>query len=120
MKQFYRSLCTPLAALTFVTAGPLPMAQAAMVPTQQVLAPADVAPDRDRVGGFLARDDVRNQMMRLGVSPEEAAQRVAALSDAEISRLNGTLMNQPAGGDVVGILIIILIVLGIVFLVQRV
>ena len=113
----------PLAALTFVTAGPLPMAQAAMVPTQQVVnavAHLDVSPERERLGGFMARDDVRNQMMRLGVNADEAAQRVAALSDSEVSRLAGTLQNQPAGGSVIGILLVILIVLGIVFLVQRV
>ena len=45
---------------------------------------------------------------------------IAALSDSEVSRLAGTLQNQPARGSVVGILLVILIVLGIVFLVQRV
>lgn len=113
----------PLAALTFMTAGPLPAAQAAMVPTQQVIeaaTPTDMTQQRERLGAFLAREDVRNQMMGLGVNADEAAKRVAALSDAEVKRLSGTLGVEPAGGSVVGILVIILIVLGIVFLVQRV
>ncbi|MBM4437833.1 MAG: hypothetical protein FJ029_11505 [Actinobacteria bacterium] len=51
--QFARALCAPLAALMFVVAGPLPMAQAAMVPTNQVLQAAEpvnpAATDRERL-----------------------------------------------------------------------
>ncbi len=63
--RLMQAVCAPLAALMFVIAGPLPMAHAAMVPTEQVLrsadqaAPANVATDRERLATFLAREDVR-------------------------------------------------------------
>lgn len=119
--RLLQSLCMPLAAVTFFTAGPLPAAQAAMVTTEQVFqanTPADVSSARERLGGFLARDEVRKEMTGFGVDPDEAAQRVAALSDAEVARLAGTLQDQPAGG-VIGVLLVILIVVAIVVLVQR-
>jgi hypothetical protein len=123
MNRIFQSLCLPVAALTFITAGPMTAAQAAMVPTQQVLgavAPADVSSDRDRLGNLMARDDVRRELIRLGVDADEANQRIAALSDAEVKRMVGTLDAAPAGGSIVGILLIVLIVLGIVYMARRV
>src|SRR5215213_10050165 len=50
--RFSRALCAPLAALMFVVSGPLPSAQAAMVPTDQVVRAApqvDASVDRERL-----------------------------------------------------------------------
>ena len=52
---------------------------------------------RTQVAAVLARDDVRTQMQALGVDAEEAAARLAALSDAEVERLGARLGDLPAG-----------------------
>ena len=118
-----QAVCAPMAALMFVTAGPLPMARAAMVPTEQVLRSADqatpvnVATDRERLATFLAREDVRRQMQSLGVDPSEATQRVAAMSDAEVVRVVGKLDQIPAGAGLLGTLIWAVVVIAIILLI---
>lgn len=104
-----------VAAVTFAistVAAPLP-ASAGMVSTDQVIAETVTATDRARVVDFLARDDVARQMIEHGVDPAETAERVAALSDAEIARIAGQIDTLPAG-EGVGALIAIA---GIVFVV---
>ena len=60
---------------------------------------------------FLARDDVRQAILGQGVSPQAAAERVAAMSDTEVAQLAGRVEQAPAGGDVLGILFTVFIVL---------
>lgn len=61
---------------------------------------------------WLQRDDVRQQMTRLGVSGDQAVERVAALSDEEVLRLHGKIdQAQAAGNGVVGALIFIFVLL---------
>lgn len=92
-------------------------AYAAMVTTEQMVS-AQAEQTRDaqlaQVQGFLARADVKQQLEALGVAPELADQRVAALSDAELQHLSKTIGEQPAGGDVIvvlGVIFVVLIVL---------
>ena len=66
------------------------------------------------VRNSLARDDVRQAMLRLGADPLQADARVASLSDAEVMKLQGQLDRLPAGGDalaVVGVVFIVLLIL---------
>lgn len=86
--------------------------QAAMLPTQAMLSSAEVQQQRDSVADFMARDDVRQQLQRFGVDPQQASERVAALSDAEIADLNGRIADLPAAGsDVIGVLLFLFILL---------
>ena len=61
------------------------------------------------------RDDVRRQMVALGVEPAEAAARAAALSDPKVREIAGQLDRLPAGqsavGAVVGAALLIFLVL---------
>jgi hypothetical protein len=50
-------------------------------------------------------------MLGQGVSPQAALERVAALSDGEVAQLAGRIDQAPAGGDVLGILFTVFIVL---------
>lgn len=93
----------------------VPMAQAALVGTEQVVATAahGQAADeaRQRLVALLARDDVAAQLQRHGVDAAQARERVAALSDAEVMQLNGQIDQVPAGGDVLGIAVFVFLVL---------
>ncbi len=60
---------------------------------------------------LLARDDVQTQLVTLGVDPTEAMARVNSMTDDEITALTGNLENLPAGGDALGTLALIFIVL---------
>jgi cytochrome c1 len=115
MPQLRRRVALALALVLFALTGPVDAARAALVTTEQAIAGQVAAGDRDRVAAFLARGDVRAQMVALGVDPAEAAQRVAGLSDAEVQRIAGHLDQLPAGqsaiGAVVGAVVIIFLVL---------
>lgn len=70
------------------------------------------ATQRAELVTWLDREDVRQQMTELGVSPTQAMARVASLSDAEVSRLAGEIETSPAAGNgVVGAIVFIFLVL---------
>jgi hypothetical protein len=94
-----------MVAVMLVIAGPLGAARAALVPTEQVVAARSVAADRAQVAAFLGRDDVRRQMVALGVDPAEAEARLAGLSDSDVRTIAGQLDRLPAGQSAVGALI---------------
>src|SRR5687768_13800549 len=71
----------------------------------------DLSGERARVTTFLEREEVRAQLAAKGVSLADAKARVAALSDEEVGRLAGQIDSLPAGGDVLGILLTVFIVL---------
>jgi hypothetical protein len=114
-RQLRRGVALVLAVVVFVISMPQDVAQAALVTTEEALAAGDGAADRARVLAFLDRAQVREQIVALGVDPNEAAARVAALSDAQVRELAGQIDQLPAGqsaiGAVVGAIVIIFLVL---------
>lgn len=115
LRQLRRGVALVLALVMFVISMPLGVAQAALVSTEEVLAAGEGAADRARVLALLDRAEVREQIAALGVDPNEAAARVAALSDAQVREIAGQLDQLPAGqsavGAVVGAIVIIFLVL---------
>jgi hypothetical protein len=105
MPQLRRHVALALAVVMFVLTGPIDAARAALVTTGQAIEAGAALGERDRVAAFLARDDVRAQMVALGVDPGEAVKRVAGLSDAEVRQIAGHLDRLPAGQSAVGVVI---------------
>ncbi len=104
-KDLRRSLAVGLAVLMVVMTLPMGLAQAKMVTTDQVIEQSTPSDNRAQVRDFLMREDVQQQLTRLGVDPEEAARRVASLSDEEVQQIAGRLDELPAGEGAVGIVI---------------
>lgn len=86
-------------------------AHAGLIGTDQIVTAEQALAARDMVNSVVTRADVASQLQALGLSPEAAKDRVAALTDSEVSKLAGQLQNLPAGAD--GGALILLIVLGI-------
>jgi hypothetical protein len=105
LRQLRRGVALVLAVVMFVISMPLGVAQAALVSTEQVIAAGDGAADRARVLAFLDRAEIREQIAALGVDPNEAAARVAALSDAQVREIAGQLEQLPAGQGAVGVVV---------------
>jgi hypothetical protein len=101
-----------LVALVFTsTPGAVWAANIGTVAALEARAPAD---NLALVQNVLARDDVQQRMVALGVDPADAASRVAALTPAELARLADQLERAPAGGDgfaILGIVFLVLLVL---------
>ena len=98
--------------LTMLTMGlPLQPAFANIVETDQAVSRELAAQDRAKINAFLDRKDVVAQLQQQGVSPVDAKARVAALTDDEAHAIAGKLDQLPAGGDVLGALLFVFIVL---------
>jgi hypothetical protein len=117
LRQLRRDVALMLAVVMFVTSMPLGVANAALVSTEQVLAGADGAADRARVLAFLDRAEVREQIVALGVDPNEAAARVSALSDAQVREIAGQLDQLPAGQSAIGVVVGAILIIFLVLLV---
>ena len=110
MKNFKQIVSAGL--IVCITLAGFPMtAQAGMVSTDEVSTVAGADANRDKVSAFLAREDVRQAVQAQGVSPQAAAARVKAMSDAEVAQLTGRIDQAPAGGDVLGMLFTIFVIL---------
>src|SRR5512133_616318 len=113
MKIFKKFVSAGL--IVCITAAGLPFsAQARMVATEEITAPATagtLSASRVAVNQFLARDEVRQAMLGQGVTSQAALERVAAMSDSGVAQLAGRIDQAPAGGDVLGILFTVFIVL---------
>jgi hypothetical protein len=60
---------------------------------------------------LLAREDVRSGLAARGLNVEQAQARVQSMTDEEVASLAGRLDQAPAGGDVLGLLFTVFIVL---------
>ncbi|HMA11106.1 MAG TPA: DUF6627 family protein, partial [Steroidobacteraceae bacterium] len=74
-------------------------AQAAMVGTAQALAAEQGSLDRAGLASLLEREDLQRQLKAMGVDIQQARDRVASLTDAEVARINQQIEKLPAGGD---------------------
>ena len=105
MNSMTRTLCRLLIVL--MAWMPVHFAQAGIISTDQVVASAQA--DRAAVLNLISRSDVASQLQALGLDAATAKDRVAALTDEEVSSLAGKLQALPAGADGTAVVIIILI-----------
>lgn len=115
MKILKRPLACAL-IVSIIGLGMPSSSMAGIVATDEVRTSAQ----RERVTGFLERSEVRDRMQSLGVDPDAARSRVAALSDDEVASLADKIDRLPAGGSelltavvVVFLILIILDLLGV-------
>jgi hypothetical protein len=93
--------------LAICIALPLP-AQGAMLATDGALG---ASAQRERVTRTLERADVQARLQALGVSADQVKARVGALSDDEVAQLAQRMDSLPAGGEIIGALVLIFIIL---------
>jgi len=105
-----KTICRLLVVLMVWT--PYQVAQAGMIGTDQVATSSSQA-DRSAVLTFVSRADVASQLQSLGLDASTAKDRVAAMTDAEVSYLAGQINNLPAGADTAGVILLILVIAAI-------
>lgn len=89
----------------------LPAANAALVGTEAVVSAAQAQQDRERVLSTLNRDDVQARLVARGVDPAQVQARLESLTDEEVQTLAANMDRLPAGGDALGLLVFLFIVL---------
>lgn len=91
-KMTCRALIVSMLTLSFQVAG------AGMIGAEQAV-PAGVQQDRNLVLNVLARGDTVAQLKSMGIDPQQARERVAAMSDQEVAQLATDIRSAPAGAD---------------------
>lgn len=111
MKTFDRNLVRFLIVSLCYLDAPVAPAHAAMVPTYRISTINRVESPRQKLLRYLAREDVRAGLEKNGVTPAAAKARVDALSDDEVAAVAGKIDALPAGGEFVGVLVFIFVLL---------
>ncbi|WP_372832057.1 DUF6627 family protein [Pontibacterium sp.] len=88
----------------------LPVAQAAMITTDQAIQAQQGDAERARLISLLQKDELQQQLTVYGLDASMAAERVRSMSDAEVAMLNAKLDELPAGEGIVGLAALFFIV----------
>lgn len=86
---------------------------AAMIGADAIVAAQSRQDAESRIQQALARTDVAKTLESLGVPSDQVQERIAALSDEDVSRLSERIERLPAGGDffgTVGAIFVILLI----------
>jgi len=92
-------------------------AKAAMIETEAVVNSLQSENSRTRIAAFLDRKEVIEAFEKQGIDPEQAKNRIANLTDAEVAKINQMLDQMPAGGDGLGVVIGAIVFIFVVLLI---
>jgi hypothetical protein len=107
-----KRLTAQVLAATLIMTGMNAQATAGMIGTTTLAQSEQTQVTRDRLQTLLDRTDVQERLVGLGVDPDAAAKRIAALTDAEIAALADRMEEMPAGGtDLLGAALLVFIIL---------
>ncbi len=113
MNQF-RKIARPIAfSVVFSILGfsiQLP-AYAAIIGTDAAIQAEKSDADRSKIKTLLARSEMQQKLVAAGVNPEQVSARVDAMSNTEITALAGQLDKAAAGGDALGIALLVFLAL---------
>ena len=91
------------------------VAQAEMLSTEAAIAKYSAYANRDFLLGEVRKQEIRDEIIALGVDPAEAEARLAVLSDEEIASIITQMEEDSAGADpgagIVGILFTVFVIL---------
>jgi hypothetical protein len=107
-RQYAKPACRLAAVCMLILSTWVPVARAGIIGTEILL---NAERDRSTVETFFAREDVRQQLVLLGVDPAQAELRASNLTDLEAQALAERIHSMPAGGDAAGAIVFIFLVL---------
>jgi hypothetical protein len=109
-KTFFRRLAASLAVFHMLVVVQMPMANAAMVGTPEVLYEQQQQVDRQQLLGMLEDQGVQEKLQGMGVDRAQVAERINSLTNAELAQFNQQLSEAPAGAGVVGVIVLFLVI----------
>jgi hypothetical protein len=115
--QKARGALLRLVSVSIVCMGFAQVAPAGMIGTAYMLDDESRAASVSRIEILLAREDVARQLEAFGVNPAMVVERLNGLSYAELLEFEGRLDSQVAGGDIIGLIGAVFVVLLILELV---
>jgi hypothetical protein len=115
---WFAALALVLAVLTGAVGTLKGVAEASVLPS--LPATAEGAANLEKVASFLERKAVAQRLADYGLTPEAAKAKVAAMSDADLSRLASLAGRAPEGGSIAGALVLAGLVALLVVVILRV
>lgn len=117
LKNSTRRMITLLAGLSLLFTTLASGVNAAMVGTETAVNNEQRAEQISEVRSWMRQDQVRSQLVAMGVDPENATERVASMTSEELQVLHGEIEDLPAGAglvEVIGLVFIVLLILELV------
>ncbi|MCQ4347511.1 PA2779 family protein [Pseudomonas stutzeri] len=111
--MFKRAVSRRLAAgvmmLQLLAVSQVPLAEAAMLGTGEVLQAQQQQLDRQQLLAMLEDQGVRDKLADLGVERGQVERRIQSLTSAELVQFNQQLSEAPAGG-IIGVIVLFLVI----------
>jgi hypothetical protein len=108
MKIYRRTLTLFLSLLMLAVS--FGQAQAAIIANNQVIEQIELASDKAALLQTISRMDVQEQLLNMGVNSADIESRINQMTQEEIAQLNQQFDELPAGGDILGIIVLIFII----------
>lgn len=108
-RAFSRRLAALLAASHLLLMVQVPLAQAAMIDTPEVLQAQQQQVDRQKLLAMLDDQGVQDKLLTLGVERGQVEERIQSLTNAELAQFNQQLSAGPAGG-IIGVIVLFLVI----------
>lgn len=106
MRATHFLMCLLSVSIAFFQIAP---SYAGIVGTDKSFAEYSAQNDREKLRTLMARDEVKDLLANNGLTVKQAQQRVDALTDNEAQLLAEKFDEQPAGGFLIALLIVILV-----------
>ncbi|MCJ1887374.1 PA2779 family protein [Pseudomonas sp. LA21] len=104
-----KSLAAMLVLAQLGVVAEVPLAQASMVATGEVLQAQQQQVDREQLLKMLDDQGVQKKLQSMGVERSKVEQRIKSLSNEELAQFNQQLDQAPAGG-IIGIILLFLLI----------
>ena len=114
-----RPVAILMTVLTLLLSVPYQSAVAALVETEAMLDISRSQEARETLKHFMTREDVQSAIAAQGVDPLEADARINSLTNAEVIQIADQIDQLPAGGDILGLLIAVLVIVILVLVIMR-
>ncbi len=110
--SFFRRLAASLAVFHLLLVVQIPMANAAMIGTPEVLSEQRQSVDRQQLLGMLDDQGVQEKLLAMGVDRAQVEERINSLTNAELAQFNQQLAEAPvgAGAGVLGVIVLFLVI----------
>jgi hypothetical protein len=108
MKLIQRTLALLLPFL--ILSASFTQVQAAVISNTQLIQQNQHHSDKDNLLQVIQRNDVQQQLLSLGVRSADIEERISSMTQQEIAQLNQQINQLPAGGDALGLIVLIFIV----------
>ena len=108
--QLMRRVASVVAMMHFLLFAQIPLAQAAMIGTPEVVAEQQQRIDQQQLLTMLDDQDVQKKLEAMGVDRDQVESRINSLTPAELAQFNQQLDQAPAGAGVVGVIVLFLVI----------